>query len=164
MTEPEDTSNGANVIIWTPRTEILLVRHDYGNKNWALPGGALRVGETAVNAAVRETVEETGFKPLPELKPVAIMSQRTLVSGELCHGLCSIYSTQRYSGHLVCPEGEISDARFVSLQEIFHSNGLVGLGYKRMIAVWFNNLHSFTLYEGSLADPVKVYIDEVLVV
>ncbi|MDX1413591.1 MAG: NUDIX hydrolase N-terminal domain-containing protein [Candidatus Promineifilaceae bacterium] len=39
---------------------LLIKRAD--NKKWAMPGGALEVGETAAEGAVRETVEETGIK------------------------------------------------------------------------------------------------------
>lgn len=38
---------------------ILLIRR-VDNGNWALPGGAIELGESAVGAAVRETREETG--------------------------------------------------------------------------------------------------------
>jgi ADP-ribose pyrophosphatase YjhB (NUDIX family) len=38
---------------------ILLIRRA-DNGKWAMPGGALEVGETAVEGAVRETLEETG--------------------------------------------------------------------------------------------------------
>jgi 8-oxo-dGTP pyrophosphatase MutT (NUDIX family) len=39
---------------------ILLIRRT-DNGNWALPGGAIELGESMVSAAVRETLEETGI-------------------------------------------------------------------------------------------------------
>ncbi|MFD5508929.1 NUDIX hydrolase [Streptomyces sp. NPDC127051] len=40
--------------------EVLLI-HKTDNGLWALPGGGIDVGESALQAAVRETLEETGF-------------------------------------------------------------------------------------------------------
>jgi ADP-ribose pyrophosphatase YjhB (NUDIX family) len=40
---------------------ILLIRRA-DNGKWAMPGGALEVGETAAEGAVRETLEETGVQ------------------------------------------------------------------------------------------------------
>jgi ADP-ribose pyrophosphatase YjhB (NUDIX family) len=45
---------------------ILLVRHAYANRRWALPGGAVEPGETPLEAAVRETSEEVGARLLVE--------------------------------------------------------------------------------------------------
>ena len=41
--------------------EILLIRRT-DNGNWAVPGGAVDLGESVAQAAVRETLEETGIE------------------------------------------------------------------------------------------------------
>jgi ADP-ribose pyrophosphatase YjhB (NUDIX family) len=53
---------GANTIV-EREGEVLLVRLNYGPRDghWALPGGLVESDETAEEAAVRETLEETGF-------------------------------------------------------------------------------------------------------
>jgi 8-oxo-dGTP pyrophosphatase MutT (NUDIX family) len=49
-----------NVVVANDAGEILLIRRS-DNGNWALPGGAIDLGESAAQAAVRETQEETGI-------------------------------------------------------------------------------------------------------
>ena len=50
-----------NVVVSNDADEILLIRRS-DNDNWALPGGAIDLGESAAQAAVRETREETGIE------------------------------------------------------------------------------------------------------
>jgi len=49
-----------NVIIENDAGEILLIQRS-DNGNWALPGGAIDLGESMSQAGVRETKEETGI-------------------------------------------------------------------------------------------------------
>jgi ADP-ribose pyrophosphatase YjhB (NUDIX family) len=51
----------ANVVVVNDAGEILLIRRA-DNDNWALPGGAMDLGESLPDAAVRETLEETGIR------------------------------------------------------------------------------------------------------
>lgn len=51
----------ANVVVVNDADEILLIRRT-DNDNWALPGGAMDLGESLPAAAVRETLEETGVR------------------------------------------------------------------------------------------------------
>src|SRR6266540_6744402 len=49
-----------NVVVTNDRDEILLIRRS-DNDNWAVPGGAIDLGESMSHAAIRETKEETGI-------------------------------------------------------------------------------------------------------
>src|SRR6266540_5815855 len=49
-----------NVVVTNDRDEILLIRRS-DNDNWAVPGGAIDLGESMSQAAVRETKEESGI-------------------------------------------------------------------------------------------------------
>ena len=49
-----------NVIIENDAREILMIQRS-DNGNWAVPGGAIDLGESLSQAAVRETKEETGI-------------------------------------------------------------------------------------------------------
>jgi ADP-ribose pyrophosphatase YjhB (NUDIX family) len=51
----------ANVVVVNDAGELLLIRRS-DNGNWALPGGAMDLAESLVQAAVRETAEETGVQ------------------------------------------------------------------------------------------------------
>lgn len=50
-----------NVVVVNDAGEILMVRRT-DNGNWALPGGAVDLGESVAKAAVRETLEESGIE------------------------------------------------------------------------------------------------------
>lgn len=50
-----------NVAVTNEAGEILLIRRS-DNENWALPGGAVDIGESLTQAAVRETREESGIE------------------------------------------------------------------------------------------------------
>lgn len=50
-----------NSIVQNERGEILLIRRT-DNGNWSLPGGAMDLGESLSDAAIRETLEESGIE------------------------------------------------------------------------------------------------------
>jgi ADP-ribose pyrophosphatase YjhB (NUDIX family) len=50
-----------NVIVLNDEDSILLIRRS-DNGNWAVPGGAIDLGESVAQAAVRETLEESGIE------------------------------------------------------------------------------------------------------
>lgn len=59
---PEATSlvPSVNVVVVNDAGEILLIQRS-DNGNWAVPGGAIDLGESLTDAAIRETREETGI-------------------------------------------------------------------------------------------------------
>src|SRR5947209_8024992 len=52
--------------IVTDKTGRILLHRRSDNELWALPGGAMEVGESIAETAVRETKEETGLDVEPE--------------------------------------------------------------------------------------------------
>lgn len=50
-----------NVVVVNDAGDILMIRRS-DNDNWAVPGGAIDLGESMTEAAVRETREETGIE------------------------------------------------------------------------------------------------------
>lgn len=57
---PNSMVPSVNTVVVDEAGRILLIRRT-DNGNWALPGGAIELGESAAGAAVRETAEETGI-------------------------------------------------------------------------------------------------------
>jgi hypothetical protein len=54
-----DIQNAA--VIVTYRSSVLLFQQDYGRHSWVCPGGKIEHGQTPVDAAYNECIEETGF-------------------------------------------------------------------------------------------------------
>lgn len=57
---PNSMVPAVSVVVANDAGEILLIRRS-DNGNWALPGGAIDLGESLSQAAIRETREETGI-------------------------------------------------------------------------------------------------------
>ena len=53
---------GAAAAILDDRGRLLLVKENYDRRRYGLPGGAVEDGESVLEAAVRETLEETGVR------------------------------------------------------------------------------------------------------
>ncbi|MFD4209516.1 NUDIX domain-containing protein [Micromonospora tulbaghiae] len=51
-----------SVVVVDDRARILLVRHAEDGNGWAVPGGAVDIGESPAQAAVREIREEIGVQ------------------------------------------------------------------------------------------------------
>ncbi|WP_405087151.1 NUDIX domain-containing protein [Microbispora sp. NBC_01389] len=57
---PNSLVPSVNVVVTNDAGDILMIRRS-DNGNWAVPGGAIDLGESLPQAAVRETLEETGI-------------------------------------------------------------------------------------------------------
>jgi 8-oxo-dGTP pyrophosphatase MutT (NUDIX family) len=71
----------SGVVILNPDHEVLLC-HVTGQNHWDLPKGGIDAGETPLQAAIRETREETGLRLQPEclidLGPFAYTAKKGL--------------------------------------------------------------------------------------
>ncbi|MGH3445271.1 MAG: NUDIX hydrolase, partial [Nocardioidaceae bacterium] len=59
--EPTSLVPSVNALVVNQDDEVLLIKRT-DNDFWSLPGGKIDLGETLRQAAVRETVEETGIE------------------------------------------------------------------------------------------------------
>ncbi|MDP9864912.1 MULTISPECIES: NUDIX hydrolase [Streptosporangium] len=59
--KPNSLVPSVNIVVTNEAGEILMIRRS-DNGNWAVPGGAIDLGESLPEAAIRETLEETGIR------------------------------------------------------------------------------------------------------
>lgn len=114
MGEPGDLNTGVFLLFLHPENNrsYLWVKHGYGDKKWSLPGGGVRLAEMVNRAAVREGEEETGLRILGPLEPIAIASLQKK------YGVVILFRVIRYGGALNVNGTEITEAKFMTLEEI----------------------------------------------
>ncbi|GGK79233.1 NUDIX hydrolase [Mangrovihabitans endophyticus] len=119
---PEATSvvPSANVVVVGDDGSILLIRRS-DNDNWALPGGGMDLGESLPEAAVRETVEETGV----EVEITGLVGLYTdprhvilYTSNHEARQEFSVVFTARPIGGTPTPSDETSEVRWTPPDEI----------------------------------------------
>ena len=59
---PTRLVTAAAAVIHDPSGRVLLIRQNYGQRRWGLPGGRINTGETPVHAVIREVRMETGLE------------------------------------------------------------------------------------------------------
>jgi 8-oxo-dGTP pyrophosphatase MutT (NUDIX family) len=108
-----------NVVVVNDAGEILMIRRT-DNENWAVPGGAIDLGESVGQAAVRETLEESGI--LCEIMGiVGIYSDPKHVllytsNGEVRQEFSIVLTGRPLSGQPT-PSSETSEVRWVPVSE-----------------------------------------------
>jgi ADP-ribose pyrophosphatase YjhB (NUDIX family) len=109
-----------NVVVTSDSDEILLIRRS-DNDNWAIPGGAIELGESMTQAAVRETKEESGIDcEITGLVGIFTDPKHVILytsNGEARQEF-SIVLTGRPVGGELTPSSESSEVRWVPASDI----------------------------------------------
>ena len=102
----------------------MLVVHQHNN-SWSFPKGGIEPGESALEAAQREIVEETGISELKLLAELGSYERYSIaldgVGEQKELGLRKrtffLFTTNQTELHAEDPDGEITEARWVTIDE-----------------------------------------------
>ncbi len=98
---------------------VLLQRRGDPGGPWGLPGGAMELGETLAETAVRETREETGLDVrLDELLGVYTEPSRTHPNGDVVQAVVVVLTATRVSGQLAADGKETIDLGWFALDDL----------------------------------------------
>ena len=117
---PNSIVPAVSVVVVNDADEILLIRRS-DNGNWALPGGAIDLGESLSQAAVRETREETGIDcEITGLTGIYTNPGHVILyesNGEVRQEFSIVLTARPIGGHPT-PSDESTDVRWVPPAEI----------------------------------------------
>ena len=109
-----------NVVVTNADGEVLLIRRS-DNDNWAVPGGAIDLGESLIQAAIRETREESGITcEITGLVGIYTDPKHILLytsNGEARQEFSILLTAHATSGDLT-PSDETSDVRWVRREDL----------------------------------------------
>ncbi|MGK5529669.1 NUDIX hydrolase [Streptomyces sp. URMC 129] len=109
----------ANVVVLNEHGEILMIRRT-DNGNWALPGGAMDLGESLTDCAVREVAEETGITcEVTGLVGIYTDPRHVILytsDGE-CRQEFSVVFTARATGGQPTPSDESREVEWIAPQD-----------------------------------------------
>ena len=105
---------GARAVVRDPAGRVLLIKRT-DNGEWALPAGAMEIGESIVDTAAREVHEETGLTA-SGLTPFALYTGKTFTGvnhfGQTYQLHTTAFRVDEWVGELVTRTDETTDARF----------------------------------------------------
>ena len=110
----KETRAASTVIVQDNKFLLVKARRGMAKGLWNNPGGRLEKGESFEEAAVRETLEETGF----QAKLDRLVNTYQFQKSPDHHIVKKVFSTTITGGSLRIPKDEIEEAKWFSLEEI----------------------------------------------
>jgi 8-oxo-dGTP pyrophosphatase MutT (NUDIX family) len=109
---------GARGVILDDRNRLLLIQRS-DNHHWAMPAGAMELGESMEECAIRETFEETGLTAT-SLTPFAFYSSYTFTNGygHTYQQILMSFRIHTWEGELLKVTDESVDAGFFPLDAL----------------------------------------------
>jgi ADP-ribose pyrophosphatase YjhB (NUDIX family) len=111
---------GARCIVRDDAGRVLLIRRA-DNGRWAMPAGAMELGESVADCGVRELYEETGLTAA-SVTPFAMYTgpayTYTNMWGHTYQLFITAFRVDAWAGDLVLVTDETTDARFFALDEL----------------------------------------------
>lgn len=113
--------NFAGGIVENEKGDILLQKRSSTEEHWGFPGGAMNLGESAEEAAIREIKEETGYDvKVKELIGIYTKFFETFSNGEKSQTVVFIFRMKIIGGERKVDEIETFDIKFFELNQIPH--------------------------------------------
>jgi 8-oxo-dGTP pyrophosphatase MutT (NUDIX family) len=111
---------GAAVLIFD-RQNRLLLQYRKDNQRWGLIGGSMEIGESLLETAKREALEETGLD-VDELNWLDLFSGQELIyeypHGDIIVNVVAAYISRQFTGKLKINPKEGYELRFFDLNEL----------------------------------------------
>jgi len=111
------TIDAGGGVVFNEKEEVLLILR---RGKWDLPKGKIDPGETIIDCALREVIEETGLKNLTLLNKLASSSYCYREKEQLVLKQVQWFTMKTADQHVLTPQEEeqITDIKWVDLQEL----------------------------------------------
>jgi 8-oxo-dGTP diphosphatase len=115
MTETKTEKPGISAAIIADGPRVLMVRRRVkeGQLSWQFPAGAIEAGEAADEAAVRETLEETGLT-VKAVRQIGYLASHPKSGREMFYTACEVVDGEAH----VADADELDAVAWVTLEEI----------------------------------------------